>query len=295
MLSYRNVQIAPKYDFGDDGFLIDGIKVRHGFVCIADGCNILPGATWAETIDCAKRLIDAYFASNGEADIFWKIVRDADPAQHAKEQEEAAKMRSMACQAKVMWPPEFQISSGYNCGGLAPFSQHHKYCPNRNSALAEYRLSTELALEHDPEPDAILPKRKAALPQLSAEERARLDDMAARSAAFCAEARRVGTAICDVHGDIELATNVNTYSTRSGHDRIVLCNAEDERLNALISNLPLWRDEDLPTLLPLLAKMYLRERKLDLQGEENHLPGSPSSGFNYIIEKWSKKKHATTP
>ena len=74
-LKYRGFRIERKRDFGRFGFLIDGKCVKTGYV-ITDGiCNILPGATWSQTIEGAVDLIDAFITSAGDSDVFWKLVR----------------------------------------------------------------------------------------------------------------------------------------------------------------------------------------------------------------------------
>lgn len=65
-------RIVPKRDFGSGpGFWIKGKFVKSGFV-VTDGiCNIMPGATWFQTVEEAmqglKHLIEADF----KAERFW--------------------------------------------------------------------------------------------------------------------------------------------------------------------------------------------------------------------------------
>lgn len=88
-LIYRGLIIKPKQDFGPD-------SNETGFV-ITDGCcNVMPGATWARTIEQAIQLINCYIEAggrvqkNGEkyilyitppevADRFWELVKAGTP------------------------------------------------------------------------------------------------------------------------------------------------------------------------------------------------------------------------
>lgn len=72
---YLSFTIKPKLDFGSQPFLIDGKMVSKGWVVTDGFCNVLPGATWSQTIAGAKKLITAHIESRGNADRFWKIVK----------------------------------------------------------------------------------------------------------------------------------------------------------------------------------------------------------------------------
>lgn len=72
---YRGYQILPKRDFGRHGFLIDGKVVKRGYVVTDGMCNVMPGATWTQTIWRARELVDALIESQGNSDEFWRIVR----------------------------------------------------------------------------------------------------------------------------------------------------------------------------------------------------------------------------
>ena len=76
MDNYRGFVIKPKRDFGaGKGFLINGRWVKQGYVVTDGTCNVLPGATWAETLFKARGLVDAHIESNGDAVRFWEIVQ----------------------------------------------------------------------------------------------------------------------------------------------------------------------------------------------------------------------------
>jgi len=71
---YRGFTIKPKLDFGRYGFHIEGQIVREGFVVTDGSCNVLPGATWSQTVDGAKVLTDLHIKSKGDATKFWNLV-----------------------------------------------------------------------------------------------------------------------------------------------------------------------------------------------------------------------------
>ena len=68
--TYKNYIIKPKKDFGQDGYLIDGKMVKEGWV-VTDhrNVNVMPGATWFQTIEQSKLAIDVLL-KYGEGD-FW--------------------------------------------------------------------------------------------------------------------------------------------------------------------------------------------------------------------------------
>lgn len=83
MCKYR---IVPKRDFGSGkGFWCKGAGttgtdnygwVKSGFV-VTDGiCNIMPGATWFRTIHEAMAAIDVFVSVRGNANEFWKQIRN---------------------------------------------------------------------------------------------------------------------------------------------------------------------------------------------------------------------------
>lgn len=67
-------KIVPKRDFGGKPFLINGKTVMRGFV-VTDGlCNVMPGATWFQTIPDALRAIGVLMVT-GETPRFWTVLR----------------------------------------------------------------------------------------------------------------------------------------------------------------------------------------------------------------------------
>lgn len=73
---YRGHEIKPKRDFGETGYFIDGKYVKKGWNVVKDGCNIMPGATWFQTVQEAKESIDLLIAVKGNAEEFWRRVDD---------------------------------------------------------------------------------------------------------------------------------------------------------------------------------------------------------------------------
>ena len=70
-------RIIPKRDFGSgNGFWIDRQWVKSGFV-VTDGiCNVMPGATWFQTIPEAMRAIRILVEADGNAKLFWQRIRE---------------------------------------------------------------------------------------------------------------------------------------------------------------------------------------------------------------------------
>jgi hypothetical protein len=69
-------RVVPKRDFGSGpGFLINGDWVRHGFVVTDGMCNIMPGATWFQSIPEALDALAVYCGVHGNADLFWRSLR----------------------------------------------------------------------------------------------------------------------------------------------------------------------------------------------------------------------------
>lgn len=75
-INIGNYRIVPKRDFGT------GQKHQHGWVVTKGACNILPGATWARSMDEAKKLLNCFIAAGGDelgetrevAQRFWAFV-----------------------------------------------------------------------------------------------------------------------------------------------------------------------------------------------------------------------------
>lgn len=83
----QRFRIVPKRDFGGQPFLINGRAVMSGFVVTPDkgepwaGCNIMPGATWSETIRGALLMIKVLRkvglkrdGSCADSDRFWRLL-----------------------------------------------------------------------------------------------------------------------------------------------------------------------------------------------------------------------------
>jgi hypothetical protein len=80
-LEYRGLHIEPKRDFGRNG--------GTGWLVTDGVCNVLPGATWAHSIEGAVQLADDYIMAGGlgrtdnqvhiddnaVAPVFWRLVR----------------------------------------------------------------------------------------------------------------------------------------------------------------------------------------------------------------------------
>lgn len=82
-VEYRGFGIVRKMDFGNQPHLIDGHMVKEGYLAIENGCNALPGATWGQTVQSVKNMIDDLITAREDAatkDIpvataFWARVR----------------------------------------------------------------------------------------------------------------------------------------------------------------------------------------------------------------------------
>jgi hypothetical protein len=73
---YAGFTIKPKRDFGASGFYDAPTrrKVKEGWVVVKDGCNAMPGATWAHTQAAAKQMIDVFMAVGENPDRFWHLL-----------------------------------------------------------------------------------------------------------------------------------------------------------------------------------------------------------------------------
>lgn len=72
-MAYAGYSVVPKRDFG--AHMPPG--VTHGWVVVKDGCNALPGATWASTMAEASQLIDVLLAVDENTDKqqrFWHLL-----------------------------------------------------------------------------------------------------------------------------------------------------------------------------------------------------------------------------
>jgi hypothetical protein len=71
-------RIKPKRDFGNKKFLINGRYVNSGFVVTDGVCNVMPAATWFETIQQALFAIDCLLAAGSDSALFWKLIHNGD-------------------------------------------------------------------------------------------------------------------------------------------------------------------------------------------------------------------------
>ena len=74
MSKYR---IKAKRDFGRQGFLINGEWVKRGFVVVDASCtiiNVMPGATWFQTIGDAMDAIEVLERTKSSTD-FWVAMQ----------------------------------------------------------------------------------------------------------------------------------------------------------------------------------------------------------------------------
>lgn len=79
-VTYRGFTIVEKQDFGEHGHLIHGFRVKHGYVVTNGGlCNMMPGATWFQTVNESMEAIDDLIASQGLERVgehpFWTLNR----------------------------------------------------------------------------------------------------------------------------------------------------------------------------------------------------------------------------
>ncbi len=74
-IEYRGFHIVPKLDF--EGVPHEGVAntYRKGYLIVIDYVNIMPSDTWATSVIEAKAMIDAYSEADGNAEMFWKILR----------------------------------------------------------------------------------------------------------------------------------------------------------------------------------------------------------------------------
>jgi hypothetical protein len=74
---YAGFTIKPKRDFGERGFYDADTRrnVKEGWVIVKDGCNAMPGATWAHTQARATQMIDVFMAVDQDSQKFWHLLR----------------------------------------------------------------------------------------------------------------------------------------------------------------------------------------------------------------------------
>jgi hypothetical protein len=78
-IHYRGFTIQPKLDMGSSPWLSQANNVRTGWVIVRDGCNAMPGATWAGSPMEAKAMIDLFIEAEEDAEKFWKLVHEFSP------------------------------------------------------------------------------------------------------------------------------------------------------------------------------------------------------------------------
>ena len=72
---YKGYSIVLKQDFGNRWHLIDGMPCAWGYIVTRADCDIMPGATWFQTVKDARLAIDALIAAKGDGDTFWRLLR----------------------------------------------------------------------------------------------------------------------------------------------------------------------------------------------------------------------------
>lgn len=87
-LKYNAYIIEPKRDFGNMPYWIDGFPVTQGYVVVKDGCNVMPGATWFQTVRDAKRACDI-LDRVGDTPRFWDEWKKVDEGADALARGEA--------------------------------------------------------------------------------------------------------------------------------------------------------------------------------------------------------------
>lgn len=75
-IHYRGYRIQPKLDFGPVGYLVNGKYVKKGYVVTDGVCNVMPGATWFQTVSEARKAVDILIAVGGEnaSELMWEIM-----------------------------------------------------------------------------------------------------------------------------------------------------------------------------------------------------------------------------
>lgn len=73
-IEYKGFHIVPKLDFGS--YPYQSVNTyRKGYIAVKNGANAMAGATWAKSIIEAKAMIDSHIEANGDAKLFWSILR----------------------------------------------------------------------------------------------------------------------------------------------------------------------------------------------------------------------------
>lgn len=78
-IDYRGYTIQPKLDFGGKAHLYAGKVIQRGYVVTPEGqalVNVMPGATWFESVIEAKVAIDVLIEANETGKDFWTLLRE---------------------------------------------------------------------------------------------------------------------------------------------------------------------------------------------------------------------------
>jgi hypothetical protein len=75
-IDYNGFVIVPKLDFGGGAFFIKGTKVMRGYIVSNGGItNVMPGATWFQSIIEARVAVDILTSVGGNSQLFWLKLR----------------------------------------------------------------------------------------------------------------------------------------------------------------------------------------------------------------------------
>jgi hypothetical protein len=75
MTPYGKYQIKTKNDFGNEPYWIDGFPVSSGYIVVLNDCNVMPGATWFQTVKDAKRACDILDSVKNDSTAFWSRLK----------------------------------------------------------------------------------------------------------------------------------------------------------------------------------------------------------------------------
>jgi hypothetical protein len=80
-LHYNDYTIEAKKDLGNTPHMISGFGVMEGYVVVKDHCNIMPGATWFQSVVDARRACDVLDRVGEKG--FWQELRLVDAISNA--------------------------------------------------------------------------------------------------------------------------------------------------------------------------------------------------------------------
>lgn len=91
--------IKPKLDFGLHGYLIDGKMVKEGFVVCKNGCNIMPGATWFQTVPDAEQAIKVllHVGEPYNNKRFWRLLHRINGATQKSREDHKQMEKILGC------------------------------------------------------------------------------------------------------------------------------------------------------------------------------------------------------